>query len=178
MKFESEIGCEDLSQVDRLSWLDQWADELQKSVEKGHNSVSKRTLRMPFAKFFESKRLVRYIDGVRIPDIIAIPVSCDLLSNAPHCPIVCDSVTMPKSEPMPKWYRPQIADTIQADTIGNGNPEMELRLEVFCAMIFSEKTQQIFDNEKKCFFTGNMLQSPENFNRVMGFESPLDFVGE
>ena len=117
-----------------LAWLDAWKLER----ERVFPMVSSQTVRYSVAS--------------------AMPIACDILGNAPSCPIVCDNVVaMPKHAKMPKWYRPQLqADTIAtSDAIEGLNPAVELRYNLFGKMLanFHENGGKFLQAEEfdKCF---------------------------
>lgn len=128
--FDDFVAGPQIDEVADLGWLDSWA--------RTFPVVSKKTLRYSVAS--------------------AMPIACDILGNAPSCPIACDAtIVMPKHGRMPKWYRPQLqADTIAtSDYVEGLNPMVELRYNLFGKMLanFHENDGKFLQAEDfdKCF---------------------------
>jgi hypothetical protein len=122
--------------VSDLGWLDSWARSFQ--------VVSKKTLRYRAAS--------------------AMPIACDILDNAPQCPIACDSVVpMPKSAKMPTWFMVGMDNNdVYSDSeddyqqkVEGLNPAVELRYNLFGKMLanFHENGGKFLQAEDfdKCF---------------------------
>ena len=110
--FDDFIAGSQVDETTDLGWLDSWS--------RSFPVVSKKTLRYSVAS--------------------AMPIACDLLSNAPSCPIACDNVVaMPKCGPMPKWFRggniapPAKSQNVNANS--GDNPMVELRYNLFGKML-------------------------------------------